>query len=179
LTIRQNNQSGPLLFWIVLFLFAGVSGCSNSKLKNGMEAPDFSLPGADGQQIRLSGLEGNIVLLDFWASWCTPCRKVNPELVELYKKYHDANFKEANNFTIFSVSLDKNKQKWLKAKEEDNLLWPHHAIDPRAEELPVAKKYGVASIPASFLIDEEGIIIGVDLEPDEIKDILDKRIVSK
>ncbi len=166
---------------IVLFLTSLIlacTSCSNSKLKNGMEAPDFTLPGPEGEQHRLSDLRGNIVLLDFWASWCTPCRKVNPELVELYKSYRDADFKEADHFTIFSVSLDQNKQKWLKAKKEDNLLWPHHAIDPRAENSPVAKKYGVTSIPASFLIDEDGVIIGLDLEPGEIEHILNKRLSS-
>lgn len=154
------------------------AGCANSNIKNGMEAPDFTLPGPDGKQQRLSDLQGNIVLLDFWASWCTPCRKVNPDLVRLYKTYRNADFKEAESFTIFSVSLDESKQKWLKAKKEDNLLWPYHAIDPRAGNSPVAEKYGVTSIPASFLIDEDGVIIGVDLEPDEIEDVLDKRLAS-
>ncbi len=91
----------------------------------GEKAPDIELPGVDGKPVRLSSLKGNVVLLDFWASWCGPCRKENPYTVEIYNEYKD------KGFTIYSVSLDQSKDKWKKAIAADELSWPNHVSDLR------------------------------------------------
>jgi len=97
------------------------------------------------------------VLLDFWASWCKPCRRENPNLVKAYNKY------KSNGFDVFSVSLDKNKKKWLAAIQKDQLVWEAHVSDLKGWQSAAAKLYGINSIPAAFLLDKEGKIIGRNL----------------
>ena len=123
---------------------------------SGSIAPDISLPDPDGKTQTLSSLRGKIVLLDFWAGWCGPCRRENPNLVAAYAKYHD------KGFEIFQVSLDKTKPEWLAAIKQDGLNWIH-VSDLKFWSSPVARQYGVQSIPANFLLDKEGKIIGSNL----------------
>ena len=123
---------------------------------SGSVAPDISLPDPDGKTQTLSSLRGKIVLLDFWAGWCGPCRRENPNLVAAYAKYHD------KGFEIFQVSLDKTKPEWLAAIRQDGLNWIH-VSDLKFWNSPVARQYGIESIPANFLLDKEGKIIGSNL----------------
>lgn len=142
----------------------------------GQEAPNFKMTYVDGDStLELKSLRGQIVLLDFWASWCGPCRRSNPDLVKLYKKYSNASFKMASGFTILSVSLDQNETAWKKAIEDDKLKWPHHVSDFRAWKSPVIRQYGVEGIPSSFLIDEKGKIIGVNMPHNQLSYELAKR----
>jgi peroxiredoxin len=122
----------------------------------GGTAPDFSQATPDGDEMKLSDLKGKVVLLDFWASWCGPCRKENPNVVRLYNKYKD------KGFDILGVSLDKTKDRWLKAIEADGLTW-HHVSDLKGWQNKVAKAYGVSSIPHTILLDQEGKIIATQL----------------
>ncbi|TSA32940.1 MAG: AhpC/TSA family protein [Porphyromonadaceae bacterium] len=141
---------------------------SNEKTTgSGSVAPDISLPDPDGKTQTLSSLRGKIVLLDFWAGWCGPCRRENPNLVTAYAKYHD------KGFEIFQVSLDKTKPEWLAAIRQDGLNWIH-VSDLKFWNSPVARLYGIESIPANFLLDKEGKIIGSNLRGAALKEELAK-----
>lgn len=143
----------------------------------GQQAPDIAMENPDGKEMKLSDLKGQVVLLDFWSSWCGPCRRANPHVVETYHKYKD------QGFTVFSVSLDglkardrqkiKNKDaletrlkaehtKWVKAIEKDKLEWDTHVSALMSWECPSSREYGVSSIPSTFLIDKEGKIATIN-----------------
>ncbi|TVR79445.1 MAG: TlpA family protein disulfide reductase [Chitinophagaceae bacterium] len=141
---------------------------SDDTLTNGSEAPEFVLPDIQGDSVALSDLKGNIILLDFWASWCQPCRRAHPKLVEVYDRFKDAKFERANSFTIVSISIDEHRDRWLRAIEEDKLSWPHHLSDLKGNRSEVAALYNVRSIPASFLLDHNGVIIGVNPDKNEL-----------
>ncbi|OFX27685.1 MAG: hypothetical protein A2033_04865 [Bacteroidetes bacterium GWA2_31_9] len=134
---------------------------NKQNINSGSEAPEISLPNPDGKTINLSDFRGKIVLLDFWASWCKPCRAENPNLVANYKKY------SKKGFEIFQVSLDKTKQEWVNAISKDNLIWIH-VSDLQYWNSPAAKLYNVSSIPANFLIDKDGKIIASNLRGEEL-----------
>ncbi|MEM9546743.1 MAG: TlpA disulfide reductase family protein [Bacteroidota bacterium] len=153
------------------------SQMASQKIKVGQPAPDIALPGIDGKTRKLSDLEGKVVLLDFWASWCGPCRKANPHVVEVYNKY------KSKGFDVFSVSLDgldtrtkqrlgtddkikmsmdRSKERWLAAIKKDNLMWDSHVSDLKKWESAPAAEYGVRSIPKTFLIGRDGNIAYID-----------------
>jgi len=132
----------------------------------GSPAPDFELPNPDGEMMKLSDYKGKVVLLDFWASWCGPCRKENPHVVHLYEKYNK------EGFEVFSVSLDKDRAKWLAAIAKDNLIWSGHVSDLQFWQSAAAKLYQVSSIPHTVLIDREGNIIGTKLRGFQLEQTL-------
>jgi len=127
----------------------------------GIVAPDFTMNDPEGKPIQLSSLRGKIVLVDFWAAWCGPCRQENPNVVKLYQQYHD------KGFEILGVSLDKNKEDWLKAIKADNLTWMH-VSDLQYWQNAAARLYGVNAIPQSFLLDKDGKIIGKGLRGEQL-----------
>ncbi len=126
-------------------------------------APDLAFKNPDGELMKLSDLRGKVVLLDFWASWCGPCRMENPNVVKAFDEYKD------KGFTVFSVSLDTDIDKWKAAIEADNLKWPNHVSDLKGWSSEAAALYQVNSIPATFLINQEGEIIGQNLRGGQLE----------
>ena len=122
----------------------------------GQIAPEFEGPGPKGETVRLKEILGKITIIDFWASWCRPCRVENPNLVRTYNKFKD------KGLTIIGVSLDRNKPNWLKAIEDDGLKWSH-VSNLKYWSDPIAQMYQVRAIPASFILDKEGVIIAKNL----------------
>ena len=133
-----------------------------SQMKPGQTAADLSLPDLNGKLMSLSELKGKVVLIDFWASWCGPCRHNNPHLVKLYNKYH------GKGLEIYGVSLDENMNNWKKAVHHDKLAWIQ-VIDDKGWEAPSASSYGVDMIPSSFLIDRRGVIRSINAEGPELE----------
>lgn len=144
------------------------------KVHVGKQAPDFLLNDPDGNPVQFSDHLGKeqYLLLDFWASWCGPCRRENPHLVKAYQTYHD------KGFDIFAVSLDKNRDSWLAAIEKDSLTWTHVSDLAHWDSAP-AKLYGVRGIPANFLIDRDGIIVAKNLRDDELQETLNNLLGDK
>lgn len=129
----------------------------------GALAPEIALEDPTGNIRKLSEMKGKLVLLDFWASWCMPCRRANPDIVAIYNKYKD------RGFDIFSVSLDKDKTAWLNAIEKDKLSWENHVSDLQLWKSEGALTYGVFSIPAAFLIGKDGKIVAKKLTVQELE----------
>lgn len=140
----------------------------------GKPAPDFTQPDTAGKPVKLSDFRGKYVLLDFWASWCIPCREENPNVVSAYQKYHD------KGFTVLSVSLDQagKKDAWLNAVHHDGLIWTQ-VSDLQFWANAAAKLYGIQAIPQNFLIDKEGKIIAVNIKGDELQKTLAGLLLHK
>ena len=135
---------------------------SKEKLAVGNKAPEIALPNPQGDTVALSGLRGNYVLLDFWASWCKPCRVENPNLVKAYNRYSD------QNFEIYQVSLDKNRKDWVSAIDKDDLDW-YHVSDLKFWNSSAAQTYNIRSIPANYLLNKKGEIIDKNLRGDALQ----------
>lgn len=140
---------------------------SAARLGNGAEAPEIALPSPEGDTIVLSSLRGKVVLLDFWASWCAPCRHENPNLVKNYEKYKD------KGFEIYQVSLDRTKDAWLKGIKDDNLDWIH-VSDLQYWNSIVVPVYNIQGIPMSYLLDREGRIIAQSLRGEQLGNKLEE-----
>jgi peroxiredoxin len=140
-----------------------------SQMRTGQNATDLSLPDLNGKMVTLTDLKGKVVLIDFWASWCGPCRHNNPRLLKLYKKYHD------KGFEIYGISLDEDIDSWKKAVHQDKLIWIQ-VIDDKGWAASSASIYGVDYIPSSFLIDRQGVIRTINAEgsglENSLKDLL-------
>lgn len=157
------------------FLFVAIStignnyGQENTYIKLGQLAPELAFSDPNGKTLKLSEInKGRLVLLQFWASWAGPARRSNPNVVALQQSYKNTKFKGAKNgFTVVSVSLDQDKNAWIKAIEVDKLSWPFHMSDLGAWQSQAAAAYGVQYIPQAFLIGPDGKIIGKYALPEQ------------
>jgi len=173
----EHEYSGQYATFAAGLEQAAMQGQASEAIQVGMPAPNISMKSPDGKTYTLADLKGKVVLIDFWASWCGPCRKSNPHVVEVYNKYKE------KGFTVFSVSLDgidsrsksrypdeaqfqagleQSKKNWIAAIEKDQLTWPYHVSELTKWDTQAAREYGVSGIPKTFLIDRQGKIAAVN-----------------
>jgi peroxiredoxin len=160
-SVTMINLKKHLLIILVFFTSSQIK----AQIKQGYDAPDIALPSVNGDTIHLSSLKGKVVLLDFWASWCGPCRYSNKQLVKLYPKY------KSKGFEIFSVSIDDDKSKWKNAIKKDKIDWLQ-VNDAGGWDAQTAVKWNINEIPTSYLIDKKGKLIAMDLEGKELEKTL-------
>lgn len=174
----MKNKLRTFAIALGALLMLSVTAQAGDDVKIGLEvgnkAPNIKMLSPEGKVISLSSLKGKMVLIDFWASWCGPCRRENPHVVQAYNNFKDKEFGKDKGFTIFSVSLDSNKGKWVKAIKADELAWPYHVSDLEGWESKAAEMYNVRGIPDNFLINGEGIIVAKRLRGSNLEASLKK-----
>ncbi len=164
-----------ILFLAFALVVSFYAGAQNIGTRVGDLAPEISLPTPNGDTVKLSSLRGKMVLIDFWASWCGPCRKENPNVVKAFNEYKDKYFQAGDGFTIYGVSLDKSDEQWKKAIENDKLTWTN-VSDLQYWNSEAGRVYQVSSIPCNFLIDGNGVIVAKNLRGEALEQTLEKYI---
>lgn len=163
------------LFFSIFVLTAssGSAPTLSEPVSSGDDVPDIELTNLKGETVALEELEGKVVFLYFWASWCKPCRNHTPQFPQLYQKYKNATFKEGKDgFEIYMVSLDKRKRKWKRAIKQDGLKPLINVSDLKGWESKAVEKFDLESIPRSFLLNGKGEVLAEDVKMDNLKFML-------
>ena len=178
-------MKNTVLFFSLLFigscqLFQPAAGKPLSEREIGVEAgdiaPNIQLDDPFGREFQLKGLRGKMVLVDFWASWCRPCRAGSPQLVAAYKNFKNKNFKNGSGFEIYSVSMDDDRDAWMEAIQNDKLSWTYHVSDLELFDSYVVHLYEFNTLPHNVLIDGNGVILKTNVEAHKLESILKKYV---
>lgn len=150
------------------------------KYSSGEKAPDIQGQLIDGRSFKLVELQDKFVLVDFWGSWCGPCRRESARLVQFYDKFNQANFNNAKGFEVLSIGIEQRPERWKRAIEKDQLRWPYHIMD-KSKSLkffnsPIANSYGIKEVPTKYLLNPAGEIIAVNQSFDEMEAYLQQYI---
>lgn len=173
--MKKRNSAYFLFALLLLIFFFGRYWYLRPRLSPGEIAPDFIARDYKGDTISLGSFRGSYLLLDFWGSWCGPCRKDNPGIVSIYEQFKDQKFRDGEGFKVLSVAAETNTTSWEKAISKDQLNWEHHILSLDKFKHPVFQLYKVREIPTKYLINPRGIIIGVNPGHDEMRKILTNR----
>jgi len=165
-----------LLLFLIAVLICGQLSAQDSPqigINVGQIAPEIALPTPEGDTVKLSSLRGQLVLIDFWAAWCGPCRKENPFVVKAYREFKNKKFTVGTGFTVYGVSLDRDRNQWIAAIEKDSLAWTNVSELMQWNGL-VSKIYGIRSIPSNLLIDGNGVILAKNLRGPALDETLNQ-----
>lgn len=159
--------------WYIIFILLLTSFTTDfQKMPEvGETAPDFSIRSVSGDTLKLSSYLGNYIFLDFWASWCAPCRTKHQKLIEVYDSLKGKIMNDSSQFIIISISLDNDSLMWVNGIKREKLVWPDHGCDLQRWKSPVVKKYGVSYLPYNFLIDPDGKITDKGMSAEEIEKV--------
>jgi thiol-disulfide isomerase/thioredoxin len=169
---KSRNFTGLIFLGVVALVLLGRYLYMQPAQSEGDGLPSFEATRLDGQPFSLQALRGRYVLLDFWGSWCAPCRRQNPELVALYRQYGQSRFTDAQGFTIVSIGIEEDQDRWRRAIERDGLAWPDHILDLSSSlrffNSPLAKRYNIRQVPTTYLLGPKGNIIAINLPPAQV-----------
>lgn len=172
------NKVLNVLIVLLIVGFIGYKFYLRPKFSNGANIPDFSTNLMNGESFMMSSLHGNYVLLDFWGSWCPPCRKDNPNLVQIYNDFEGKKFTDAAGFEIVSVAVENAEAPWKKAINKDGLKWKYHILQKERFKSQIPMLYGVKEIPTKYLLNPKGTIIAVNPNNKYIHQLLDPKLKS-
>ena len=175
---KTFSKVSNIILGLVVLGFIGYKIYQLPKFSDGEIAPGFQAELINGDPFTLSDLNGSYVLLDFWGSWCGPCRKENPDLVKLHDTFNGKSFNDAKGFEVVSVAIETNEKRWKKAIASDQLDWPHHIVQLDRFKGVIAQEYGVREIPTKYLLDTKGEILMVNPSFTKLTEFFQERLAK-